>query len=59
MSAANKLPYMLNQPCNFQLQVCISMFDLLLSLLGGEQLLLCDFSSILSAQNLEKKLLGF
>ena len=51
MSVANKISYILNQTYTFQLQVCLSVFDLLLSLRikelplfgpreGGELLLL-------------------
>ena len=32
MSVGNKIPYILYQSCRFQMQVCLSMLDLLLSL---------------------------
>ena len=35
-SVGNKIPYIANQSCSFQLQVCLSIFDFLLPLLFKE-----------------------
>ena len=71
MSGGKKIPYALNETYSFQLQVCLSIFDILQSLrikeltlfrprVGGRTafalgLNLCDFSSNLSAQLLSHR----